>query len=351
MQRKLSASRRTVPAKGKPFRRSDSLSVTSPHVVGGLAVVLVGLLWTIGVAILSVRLTDQRPVPPRKLFVDRAPTDIYLWPDDSKNPSLELLDCLPKQHENCLQRVDSYSAAQRIGILRSPSVLGQVMASFVMEYIKTQKSNDKLDIEVTSHVDTDHYFTKIVRIAVLPLHLEAIDLLLHTGRGVSQITIQDILDTVRLLIRWHCRLSVVAKDTALLTLTMDPSLAFPMRAESVLADFLGYAPAADDDASVNHIHSDPLAEEALHRIDLCRAVLIHLHGQQVDVLHMEELVDAVLQEEEGECQSTLSFSENNATDIIGHFLDKNSEFSTSICRLYASDKLPICALLIADGKK
>lgn len=312
-------------------RKSTSVG---PKVIVGAAVLLMAVLWTFGMAIMSIELTEH-PQPPRQLFTDRPPL-IQLWPDDRQNQDLPLRDCLPSDNTECLERVASDSSPYRIGIIRAPGTFGRGIESFVSAYINLQKSKNR-EVEATSHAVVNHSFTKIVRVAVIPVYLEALDLAMDAAENVLDIQLEDILTISRLLVRWHCRISFVARDTALFTLTLDPTLAFPTRAESRLADFLGYE-MADDDGKDNSVQADPMANEALRRIDACRDILTRLG---ISAKELEEATDAIIQEENEaeECGSMMLESDNRMVTLVGHLLDEDPESSSTVCQLYPESTL------------
>jgi hypothetical protein len=204
----------------KRQRRKTTISGTK--VVIGIAIILVGILWTIGVAIFSFTLTDRSEKKGTSLFPDFPVGGTTLWPDDKTNQYFKasLRDC-ESDAGKCKERIKAGSSQKRIAILRPPGVFGRSMENFVTQVVENH-STEKVDISLlsTSHIESEHTYTKVVRVATLPLLLEAIDLALLTVDGdytADQIKRKDILGVVRQLVRWHCHLSQVASDSALTT--------------------------------------------------------------------------------------------------------------------------------------
>lgn len=89
-------------------------------------------------------------------------------------------------------------------------------------------------------------WTKIIRIVPQPLVIGALDALYHflqEGQSLEDISASDIKSSLRLQIRYHCRLSHVAAHTSLMSLdlneeTLDPSSSLDALIEK-LQEFLG----------------------------------------------------------------------------------------------------------------
>jgi hypothetical protein len=339
----------------KRQRRNTTISGT--NLVIGIAIILAGILWTIGVALFSFTLTDRSVETFTTLFPDFPVGDTTLWPDDKKNQNFKasLRDC-ESNAVKCKERIEAGSSQQRIAILRPPGVFGRSMENFVTQVVDNH-STEKLDIFLlsTSHIESEHTYTKVVRVVTLPLLLEAIDLALLTVDGdytADQINREDIFGVVRQLIRWHCHLSQVASDTALTTLTFGRAMSLPTRAGKALASFLSFADTDEEEEA----DMEDNVKQVMLRIDQCATLASKLIDSVESARDLDDDVDRVIQEElqNDACSSTIPFSQagsipfTRVTELVGHFLDTNKDSSSIICRKYP--RAPLCAdqAVIAD---
>ena len=220
-------------------------------VVVGIVVVVLSLLWWSR----GSRMVDRLHRIWRTQMSESSSTEPFLfpgdlvdvWPDNNpfrnsnsphtkKDPQKDTTNanvltqvvstnCLPSEHAAiCQQRKQSPdSSTERIGILRPPGVWGDIFETFVIQYVEMSRTEyTDMDLISTSHMDTTipHSFTKILRPAVLPLTLAALDLVLYCETndktdhiGTASSNVDHVLDVVRQLVRWHCQLSHVAIST------------------------------------------------------------------------------------------------------------------------------------------
>lgn len=220
-----------------------------------------------------------------------------LWTesDEGQLRAILLKSCLPRDNVACQERRLGATSEQHVGILRPPGVFGSVFEKFVEVAIEesrrhrttTTNAEDMEDmvIQVSPSVEMiqDYTLTQILRPTVLPILLEAIDLVLETtdietGYTPLDTTVDDLVGTVRLLIRWHCHMAALAVDTAFLTMSLDEFLAYPVTTTKDLVQFLGWhdAPLPPDETMLKHNQKnmDELAERVFRRIDECTH---HLH--------------------------------------------------------------------------
>ena len=277
---------------------------------------------------------------------------VDIWPDHRNQEELlqSLKNCLPSENSKCRQRMKDGSTTQQIGILRPPGLLGDVFEEFVIEFVEMSRTDDTDMVLVsTSHVleKGEHTFTKILRPAVLPLLLGAVDLALETvgdDFSSSEIIVDDLVGVVRQLMRWHCRLSRIADDTALFTVTFDRMVAYPMKAEKDLVEFLELS---HEDQSDIHVDMEKLAEKVFHRIDACTAFLMQLNEAQLIELVVKQVIHDELNS--GRCHSdpllAESIGSSRVVEIVGHFLGGNPASADRIC-----SKFPKAAVCIRAGK-
>jgi len=204
-------------------------------------------------------------------FIDRCRRECIPGRDDKSgeiNPTTHnARECLRHVSEKMRQR-------PRIGIMIPPGRIGRAFADWIVGALTAvgsgggegENASVDIDIVVTSHVPVygygkSHGYTKLIRFLMLPLPLAAYDAytyisLLSTmtvgdgisiadaslrGGGLQSKTIKpasalkaptpaSIGMVLRLMMRWHCRLSHVAAHTAMVTISLqdilrDPSVA------------------------------------------------------------------------------------------------------------------------------
>lgn len=326
-------------------RQRQKTTISGTKLVIGIAIILVGILWTIGVALFSFTLTDRSEKKETALFPDFPVGGATLWPDDKTGPHFKasLRDC-ESGAVKCKERIEAGSSQRRIAILRPPGVFGRSMVKFVAQVVENH-AIEKVDTLLipTSHIELEHTYTKIVRVATLPLLVEAIDLALLTVDGdytADQINREDILGVVRQLVGWHCHISQVASDTALTTLTFGRAMSLSIRTAKALASFLSFA---ETDDVKEEVDMEDSAQQLMLRIDQCTALASKFKDR------LDDDVDRVIQEElqNDACSSTIpslrtgSIPFTRVTEIVGHFLDTNKDSSSFICGKYPH--VPICA--------
>jgi hypothetical protein len=178
--------------------------------------------------------------------------EIELFPDDLHHDGFfaTLKSCLPAESgAKCKQFIPD-SGVERIGILRPPGSLGVVFDTFIDDVLKLHQpsKNRTLEIITTSHVPPygygkTHGFTKFIRLVTMPLLLAASDLVLdQVTQGfvpsMDDITLEDVTQSLRQVVRWHCRLSHIAAHTAIMTITLEEFLRDPWEQEYEVLVFL-----------------------------------------------------------------------------------------------------------------
>jgi hypothetical protein len=175
--------------------------------------------------------------------------------------------------------------------------------------------------------DDDSKYTRIVRIATQPLMLDAIDLALEASESPHDVTAEDAVCVLRMLVRWHCLHNAVAdsnvvvqgarapSDAPLLTITAQSILSRPSDARKQLAWFVGRRSTKimpGDAGGAANGWLDDVAHRVVARIDECSAVAARLWRQhkQQDADGNEDwetiaVREAVQEEEADSCASDL----------------------------------------------
>lgn len=226
------------------------------------------------------------------LFPD-FPTDyIDIWPDHQSEllqSSVLQNHCTPNLYDGCVARKSiNNSQETHVILLRSPGVFGRLLDDFFSAFVKTLGDGGK-NIHTThsvipdeSHIHNDKISkgTRVlIRLAVLPPALEAMDLAItlsnnNVNTSSLHFSENDLTEALRLWTAWHCNISAVAQgtnkenvDIPLLTVPLDQLLAYPMKAEKQLADFLGIDLPPEEKRK--HVPMERRISRALNRIDDC----------------------------------------------------------------------------------
>jgi len=156
-------------------------------------------------------------------------------------------------------------------------------------------------------------------------------------------SVDHLLDVVRQVVRWHCRLTHVAKDTALLTLPMDKLLAVPMQVEKDLVKFLDLRHEKQNDL---HVNMEALARKAFDRIDESSKMIQTMDERQ----RIHDGVQKIVADEmaSGVCHLNPfvgdSIASTQVTEIVGLFM--NGKSVATICALYP--KASFCNTIKAE---
>ena len=270
--------------------------------------------------------------------------EIDVWPDDLQHKAFfaTLKSCQwTETPDKCLRYVPEGTTTERIAVLRPPGAIGFLFEKFVNEVVKVHR-DESTDIELipTSNLPPygygkTHGYTKLIRLATLPLRLAAADMVLdqtmpHHDKGsksavkVSAIKTDDIKQAVRQNVRWHCRLSHVAAHTSILTVTLEDLMDEPYEEEFKVKEFLGLKDPQQDLnqhlLSERHIDEDEMVE-SLDQIVMDAERL--LRGLHPDPEQLEKLLDGVIDEEmsmtnglkDWPCLSFWAVGDNKSPDI------------------------------------
>lgn len=286
------------------------------------------------------------------MFMDFPEEMVDVWPDDQKNIFFgdSLRSCLPDVGDplgKCQRRMPSgVSIKPVVAVVRPPTVFGLIVEDFVRHVVnETSDLQGSLDVVATSHIDPhQHSYTMIVREVTIPVLLEAIDLALQTLDNThiqQQITLEDVLGIVRLMVQWQCRLSQIAENTALLTMTSKWALSHPVVMKTELVAFLGSKIVPEKTGKVGP-WMDANARRAFLRIDECSAVAQQLQRRHKHV-DLRDLVDETIKslyDRNGKCIVDDAGVElpraNRVLEIVRLLLDTESQSSRRVCETFPS---------------
>jgi hypothetical protein len=305
---------------------------------------LVGAVWTLRVVYVYV----AKGTP--DIYLGSLNANVDVWPSDMQPRSDMFVNCIPGRDGKCGQKPLEKGVKERIGVFRSPGSLGHLMELIVTDLVNKHKGDSQLELISTTPVKPNNLkYSKLIQISIQPILLEATNLALGTVDSEhprDQITVADVLEIVRLLTNWHCRLTSTAGDYPLLTVTAKRILARPLDVAKAIASFLGLEPPQGKSRSEK---SDLFADHAFLLIDECTDFLNSLnaktyHNRRTNegLPHsndLNEMADQVIENEldSGECGSTARedqrFISTRVTVIVRQFLNDDRELT---CEQYPS---------------
>ena len=168
----------------------------------------------------------------------------------SENTFLSTIrSCIPANNTKCMQYIPPGTNAQRIAVLVPPGEFGRWMISWIVRTVWEtfgHEQSEKLQLIPISHIPPygygkTHGWTKMIRILPSSLMLGAADAIrssLDLNQSQTDITLDDLKSSFRMLIRWHCRISHVAAHTSVLTLDMKDFNIDPLVAAKKLVKFV-----------------------------------------------------------------------------------------------------------------
>jgi hypothetical protein len=272
--------------------------------------------------------------------------DIDIFPDNLQHEAFwaTLKSCLPlEQPSKCRKYIPPETGIERIGIIRPPGSIGYVLDTFIQEVIRMYPpiSSRTLEVISTSHVPPygygkTHGYTRLIRLATMPLLLAASNLVLDhvmEGRiGASTemaITLTDITQALRQIVRWHCRLSHVAAHTAILTIPLEDLLENPWEMEYQVRVFLDLF----DGTHKNHTLEDHLDLEKQQHVDVDE-----LEGSMDDIVHKSMLLLMRLDQERyhttGNLRTDIPKLEDYMNSIIQEELDSTQQLTAWPCKSF-----------------
>lgn len=321
--------------------------------------VVVALLLVCGVGLLERRPSGQQQYPLLSQLhrntlqetIVPIPIDatkiVDLWPDDGHKGAeyyrSSFRDCVPtsnNEHQqstkndgsssnHCQVRVmdnqhdsnngnEKSNPIQRVALVHPPGKLGDVFVEYVTRILNlTDGAAHSIELVSISQLlapqqQSTRPYSKIIRMATLPILLDATDLFLAhaeaaattTNQDLAQhivnLTLQDVLDLVRQLVRWQCHMSNLSNNTALLTITLDRMMGFSSMTTKKVQSFLGLTPASENPKQ-NRIAMDDItlivtdiidqASSAVQKM-LMKDTLTHLTAASLN-----DRINAVIEEE------------------------------------------------------
>ena len=234
------------------------------------------------------------------------PPVVDLWPSQTVDPTLThhaLRSCI--DDDRCQSHYQEGGEVSRVALVRTPGRIGRLLQEIV-ENVLTNQTTDVIELIPTSVVERHHHrYSKIVRIATLPLLLDVLDLTLQSAVSHQIVGLSDVLQVTKSVVQWHCRLSALADDSALLTIGAASMVAHPSESQKGLFWFLG----VDEDESGGggsistkglNEWMDPMAHRMLLRIDECTTVAMQV--QQRSGVDLVQAVDVAIAEELKYCE-------------------------------------------------
>ena len=180
-----------------------------------------------------------------------------------------------------------------------------------------------------------------------PLQLAAADLVLgRINKGevnLEDVRYTDIQQSIRQIVRWHCRLSHVAAHTSLMTITLEQLMSDPWGQEYFVAQFLNFQPKEflmqQHLMMEQHIDEDAL-EESLEQILLYENDLL-LQIEKAEKLpdQIEHLLDEVVNQE---LELTHSLKDWPCLSFWNAGDQSNPTEMNAIAKLNAQDFAPNC---------
>jgi hypothetical protein len=163
--------------------------------------------------------------------------------------------CLPAKNTKCGVFIPdpiidtSQSKVQRVALLAPPGHLSGSLVNRIEKIVSDHNNLPdvvKIQLIQTTHVPPygygkSHGYTKLIRLIPEPLLLEVADALsgvLRPGESHTAFTVADVKAALRMMLRFHCRLSHVAAHTALLSVKFMDLFADPMGTTRAIRDFL-----------------------------------------------------------------------------------------------------------------
>jgi hypothetical protein len=204
----------------------------------------VTLISIFGPTIYLVEHQDEKAMDVRVALIDQPNRIVEV--DDLKHEELfrkTVKSCLPAENPKCNEFIPEpinaeQKKVQRVAILAPPGEVSMALVNRVEQIVHRHNklaNKGTLDIEIilTSHVPPygygkTHGLTKVLRLLPEPLMLEvtgALTAVLEPGESHTEITLADLKAALRMILRFHCRLSHVSAHTAIASIKLMDLLA------------------------------------------------------------------------------------------------------------------------------
>eukprot|EP00980_Cylindrotheca_fusiformis_P007811 scaffold1669_cov129-Cylindrotheca_fusiformis.AAC.22 len=240
--------------------------------------VLIVILWLFSVILYTHQAVDasqanslfsnnkNNVVSPHAIVGDKEEAFLdALWPEDGQDNMffLSMTSCA----DDCGPELPPEQPL-KVGLLVLPGSMSQIFLNFCKtsahHFSNTsgeKKINTKIQWIPTHHLppSTDEY-THIVRFATVPLLLSVGDALRSVASPDELVSWQDVEDTTKLIISWHCHLSSLANEETyhLLTMSMEELEQDQYEEESTLMTFLSIDSDGSEGDSSDHLNEEEM---------------------------------------------------------------------------------------------
>lgn len=232
--------------------------------------------------------SNRDVVSPHAIIGDKEEAIIEsLWPEDGQDASffMSLNSCVDGCEPSSKDK--SSNSPLKVGLLAPPGRMSRVFFSFcaqVAQQISKQQTDSNIQLSwiPTHHLPfTDHEYTHLIRFANVPLLLAAGDALqtvLTTssfkGNGGPQIAWQDIIETTKLLVSWHCQISNMVEEgtVPLVTISMEELEQDSYEQENMIMGFLKSSAVEEDYAGGADGSGDALDEPTFNTTYLTETI-------------------------------------------------------------------------------
>jgi hypothetical protein len=244
-------------------------------------IVLVLVVWLLSVILYTHHALDSHPisnpsnsknvVSPHAVVGDKEEALLdALWPEDGQDKILFM------SLNSCVEGCGSEPPGRplKVGLLVPPGNMSQIFLNFcsTVAHHYSHGKNDNNDKNDNNNIRNDiqwiptHHlppsndeYTHIVRFANIPLLLAVGDALRTVASPHDIITWQDVQETTKLLISWHCQLSNLADEETLpiLTMSMEELEQDLYQQESTLTIFL-FEDGSDEGGSGDHMNEEEM---------------------------------------------------------------------------------------------
>eukprot|EP00545_Synedropsis_sp_CCMP1620_P002675 CAMPEP_0119013456 /NCGR_PEP_ID=MMETSP1176-20130426/8457_1 /TAXON_ID=265551 /ORGANISM="Synedropsis recta cf, Strain CCMP1620" /LENGTH=510 /DNA_ID=CAMNT_0006966547 /DNA_START=139 /DNA_END=1671 /DNA_ORIENTATION=+ len=275
------------------------------------------------------------PVPPERMALERR------WQRTVKSclPTLSPKVCglLSEQYTRA-GGAGSVANAHRVALIAPPGDFSNwifAWISEVMNKVNQMGSTTHMHIELLSHVPPySHGFAKVIRVLPQSLLLGASDALRSTltlGKTQQVLRFDDLKAAMRLLLRYHCRISQMASHTPVFTLEMDTVSNTPRVAHQGLLNFLNITAMDHGERSREELELEDFedsedtsnlnkaSERETELMEMSRSLRAYASSlltwiQKAEHVHLKKELNLILQEE---LESSNDFAECHSFWTVG----------------------------------
>lgn len=235
-----------------------------------LAILFV-IVWLLGVIVYAHHaLDDSHPhanpsssnnknvVSPHAIVGDKEEALIdVLWPEDGQDKLffMSLSSCV----ESCGSEPTA-NRALKVGLLVPPGEMSQIFLNFCKTVAHRYRQRNDIQWIPTHHLPpSKNEYTHIVRFANIPILLAVGDALRSVTLPHETVSSQDVQETTKLIISWHCQLSNLADEETypILTISMEELEQDQYEQESTLTTFL-FEEGTGDGGNGDHMNEEEM---------------------------------------------------------------------------------------------